>query len=186
MPWRRERLPTPVFWPGEFHGLYSPWGCKESDTTERLSLSFSLLLAKSTFGRTSGKCMTRGLGFQAHAHLLSSWFAAEGQGGSCVMRSVVCELLGQAGCGGVGSRRVSGNELASTQREVWWEGARKAMSRWKTPGMEWLRMAEPVAPGWEISEWWVLTHCDLNFNVSLKGVRLKFSASDKGPNFLFF
>ena len=22
MPWRRERLPTPVFWPGEFHGLY--------------------------------------------------------------------------------------------------------------------------------------------------------------------
>ena len=28
-----ERLPTPVFWPGEFHGLYSPWGHKESDTT---------------------------------------------------------------------------------------------------------------------------------------------------------
>ena len=25
MPWRRERLPIPVFWPGEFHGLYSPW-----------------------------------------------------------------------------------------------------------------------------------------------------------------
>ena len=22
-PWRREQLPTPVFWPGEFHGLYS-------------------------------------------------------------------------------------------------------------------------------------------------------------------
>ena len=22
------------FWPGEFQGLYSPWGCKESDTTE--------------------------------------------------------------------------------------------------------------------------------------------------------
>ena len=22
-PWRKERLPTPVFWPGEFHGLYS-------------------------------------------------------------------------------------------------------------------------------------------------------------------
>ena len=40
-PWRRERVPTPVFWPGEFYGLYSPWGCKESDTTERLSLSLS-------------------------------------------------------------------------------------------------------------------------------------------------
>ena len=37
IPWRRERLPTPVFWPRESHGLYSPWGCKELDTTERLS-----------------------------------------------------------------------------------------------------------------------------------------------------
>ena len=27
------------FLPGEFHSLYSPWGHKESDTTERLSLS---------------------------------------------------------------------------------------------------------------------------------------------------
>ena len=34
VPWRRERLPTPVFWPGEFRGLDSPWGQKESDTTE--------------------------------------------------------------------------------------------------------------------------------------------------------
>ena len=25
---------TPVFWPGEFQGLHSPCGCKESDTTE--------------------------------------------------------------------------------------------------------------------------------------------------------
>ena len=32
-------LPTPVFWPGEFHGLYNPQGPKESDTTEWLSLS---------------------------------------------------------------------------------------------------------------------------------------------------
>ena len=29
--------PTPVFRPGEFHGLYSPRGRKESDTAERLS-----------------------------------------------------------------------------------------------------------------------------------------------------
>ena len=33
-PWRWERLPTPVFWLREFHGLYSPWGHKESDVTE--------------------------------------------------------------------------------------------------------------------------------------------------------
>ena len=39
IPWRRERLPFPGFWPGEVHGLYSPWGRKESGTTERLSLS---------------------------------------------------------------------------------------------------------------------------------------------------
>ena len=32
IPWRRERLSTPVFWPREFRGLYSPWGHKESDT----------------------------------------------------------------------------------------------------------------------------------------------------------
>ena len=39
IPWRREWLPTPVFLPGEFHGQrslvgYSPWGYKESDSTE--------------------------------------------------------------------------------------------------------------------------------------------------------
>ena len=32
-------LPTPVFWPEEFHGLYSPWDCKQLDMTECLSLS---------------------------------------------------------------------------------------------------------------------------------------------------
>ena len=40
-PWRREWLPSPVFLPGEFHGQrslvgYSPWGRKESDTTDTL------------------------------------------------------------------------------------------------------------------------------------------------------
>ena len=45
IPWRREWLLTPVFLPGEFHGQrslvgYSPWGCKEADTTEGLTFSF--------------------------------------------------------------------------------------------------------------------------------------------------
>ena len=40
IPLRKERLPTLVFWPREFHGLYSPWGHKELDATEWLSLSF--------------------------------------------------------------------------------------------------------------------------------------------------
>ena len=39
IPWRREQLPIPVFWPGEFRGLCSPWVCREWDTTERLSFS---------------------------------------------------------------------------------------------------------------------------------------------------
>ena len=39
IPWRRAWQPTPVFLPGESHGQrslvgYSPWGRKESDTTE--------------------------------------------------------------------------------------------------------------------------------------------------------
>ena len=44
IPCSRTWQPTPVFLPGEFHGQrslvgYSPWGCKESDTTEWLTLS---------------------------------------------------------------------------------------------------------------------------------------------------
>ena len=40
-PLEKKWQPTSVFWPGEFHGRrslvgYSPRGCKESDTTERL------------------------------------------------------------------------------------------------------------------------------------------------------
>ena len=36
IPRRRKWLPTPLFWPGEFHGQrnlegYSPWGRKELD-----------------------------------------------------------------------------------------------------------------------------------------------------------
>ena len=39
--WRRKWQPTPVLLPGKFHGWrtlvgYSPWGRKESDTTEQL------------------------------------------------------------------------------------------------------------------------------------------------------
>ena len=40
-PGEGNSYPTPVFWPGEFHGLYSPWGHTESDTTKQLSTSVS-------------------------------------------------------------------------------------------------------------------------------------------------
>ena len=41
-PWSQKWQPTSVFLPGESHGQkslvgYSPWGLKESDTTERLT-----------------------------------------------------------------------------------------------------------------------------------------------------
>ena len=35
----KGRATHPVFWPGESHGLYNSWGCKESDMTEQPSLS---------------------------------------------------------------------------------------------------------------------------------------------------
>ena len=42
IPWRRKWQPTPIFLPGKVHGLRSlvddsPWGRKESDTTEQLT-----------------------------------------------------------------------------------------------------------------------------------------------------
>ena len=42
--WRRAWQPTLIFLPGESHEQrslmgYSPWGCKESDTTERLNIA---------------------------------------------------------------------------------------------------------------------------------------------------
>ena len=49
--WRREMLPIPVFWPREFHGLYSPWGHKQLDTIARLSLTHSLTLKELSFPR---------------------------------------------------------------------------------------------------------------------------------------
>ena len=47
-PGEKERLPSPVFWPEKFHGLYSPQGRKELDTTARLSLSPTPLLCTTT------------------------------------------------------------------------------------------------------------------------------------------
>ena len=45
IPWSREWQHIQVFLPGKFHGQrslvgYSPWGHKESDTTERLTHTY--------------------------------------------------------------------------------------------------------------------------------------------------
>ena len=49
-PGEGKGYPLPVFWPGEFHGLYSPWGHKELDMTEQISLSLSPQLSQSSVG----------------------------------------------------------------------------------------------------------------------------------------
>ena len=55
IPWRRTWQPTPVVLPRESHGQrslvgYSSWGCKESDTTEKLHfLSFFMFCCWTTF-----------------------------------------------------------------------------------------------------------------------------------------
>ena len=73
--WRRRWHPTPVFLPGKSHGQRSlvgcsPWGCEESDTTERLHFHFSL------------SCIGEGNGNPLHCSCLENprdrgaWWAA--------------------------------------------------------------------------------------------------------------
>ena len=79
-PLEKERLPTLIFWPGGFHGLYSPWGCKESGTTERLSLD------NTTNKRYSMNVLKLGIFFSNHRILVLNqkylvflvvWFSME-------------------------------------------------------------------------------------------------------------
>ena len=42
----REWLPTPVFWPGEFHGLYSPWVAKSLHDWVTFTFTFIIMYEK--------------------------------------------------------------------------------------------------------------------------------------------
>ena len=67
IPWSRKWQPTPVFLPGELHGQrslagYSPWDPKESETTERLTLSLLFhptewRVPRTALGEGSGGCV---------------------------------------------------------------------------------------------------------------------------------
>ena len=54
IPWRRKWQPIPVFLSEKFHGQrglvgYSPWGCKESDTTEQARTHAWTLQKRNTY-----------------------------------------------------------------------------------------------------------------------------------------
>ena len=73
---RRERLPTPIFWHGEIHGLHSPWGCKKSDTTERLPLHFTSKPPRSHSWETvedRGACCAAVCGVTKSQTRLTNW-----------------------------------------------------------------------------------------------------------------
>ena len=62
--WRRERLPTPVFWPRIFHGLCSPWSRKESDTTHTHARTHTLLVKQGlVLTKRAGRSLYRALWF---------------------------------------------------------------------------------------------------------------------------
>ena len=59
-PWRRRWHPTPVLLPGKSHGQRSlvgasPWGRKESDTTEHLTFTFTASLGQDSGSVLDGR-----------------------------------------------------------------------------------------------------------------------------------
>ena len=60
-PLEKGKVTTPVFLPGEFHGLYSPWGRKELDVTGQLSLTKIVLKSHYTNTTTHSQWQQRTL-----------------------------------------------------------------------------------------------------------------------------
>ena len=98
IPWRTEWQPTPVFLPGEFHGQrslagYSPWGCKESDTTWLHFIVYLIIFCRLN-------CFSKGeTSLSGHAEICTTqlkkkkkpttrlWFSYHGQTCSTVMEA---------------------------------------------------------------------------------------------------
>ena len=98
--WRREGLPILVFCPRKFHGLYSPWGHKESDTIEQLFHFYFSLQGWSShpWPGAPGRC--QGLSVEAllHLHQPPCWSSAH-LDAWLTSSSLFCPLqLLQAGC----------------------------------------------------------------------------------------
>jgi len=70
IPWRRAQQPAPVFLPGESHGqgslVYSPWGHRELNMTERLSTAWHIILTEKNLSKqiqllSSLSCLFKGI-----------------------------------------------------------------------------------------------------------------------------
>ena len=88
MPWRRNWQLTPVLLPGKFHGWrslvgYSPWDCKELDTTEQLHwfkfLTEDFSLKVSAMHRLFGHWLTRNQGRKPPARIQQNGGAGQRQ-----------------------------------------------------------------------------------------------------------
>ena len=96
-PWRQKQQPTPVFLPRESYGQrslagYSPWGCKESATTEQLI--YTLCKPSCSFGLAG----VRGLGClkaqerKSCKRSAAQWPAGEEDGFVCSCRPQILEI----------------------------------------------------------------------------------------------
>ena len=88
IPWRRKWQLTPVLLPGKFHGWrslvgYSPWDCKELDTTEQLHWFKFLIedfsLKVSAMHRLLGHWLTWNQGRKPPARSQQNWGAGQRQ-----------------------------------------------------------------------------------------------------------
>ena len=68
---RRERLLTPVFWPGEFHGWYSPWGAKSRTQLSDFRIPHTMLSAGRGRGTLSLLHFLLGTPRDHDAHLMA-------------------------------------------------------------------------------------------------------------------
>ena len=100
-PWRRKWQPTPVLLPGKFHGRrsvvgYSPWGRKESDTTEWLhSITHSLLLGRKVMTNLDSILKSRDITLPTKVHLVKAMIFPVGMYGceSWTVKKAKCQKI---------------------------------------------------------------------------------------------
>ena len=95
--WRREWLPTPVYLHRESHGQrsligYSPWGCKELDTTEWLTLLLRMACTRESFKTPLDVFQMFSLGPCLSFLSFSQWFLVLRTGSDLETRTFIGQL----------------------------------------------------------------------------------------------